>query len=279
MQDTTTEEKPAWWQRNEKYTVLNTPRLASYHLWGPKGAALVQVFDEGRTSTGWGAADFMRNYEVGKFSPTNLVNTEPFAYVMRSFRGFVVDIDGKNGGIESARMLGKEILPKTLAETSKSGTGYHLFYRTQNQWDPVHGFAKVPDSINIAQGIDIRGVGCVYHYDTQRWNDLPVLKAPDKLMDMVVRSGHYGTVTTQQIEKQVAEGKPEDIAFLHHLLKQNLEQPIPPGRRNQTLFAIGTKLKAAVVPNWETLIYDKAIDEGLPMAEADKLVKNIQKYG
>ena len=63
------------------------------------------------------------------------------------------------------------MLPPTLAETSKSGDGYHLFYLVDEEWDDEKGYGLLGDRIGIEQGVDIRATGCVYHHPQQRWND------------------------------------------------------------------------------------------------------------
>src|SRR5690606_30401280 len=106
------------------------------------------------------------------------------AYVMRSVRLVAIDIDGKNGGLEHVTEIGA--LPLTMAERSKSGNGYHLFYETDDVWDVDEGFAQIPDQIGFVQGVDIRGTGCVYHFPAQRWNNRKVTKLPDWLRDQLL---------------------------------------------------------------------------------------------
>ena len=85
-----------------------------------------------------GADGFMPRYLRGVFNSRRVVygyerGKWAYAFVMRSMRLVCVDIDGKNGGLEHAKKLG--LLPPTLAETSKSGDGYHLFYLVDEEWD------------------------------------------------------------------------------------------------------------------------------------------------
>jgi len=62
---------------------------------------------------------------------------------------FVVDVDAKNGGIESFALL-EDMLPHTLRVRTPSG-GLHLYFR---------GRAPVRNSASkIAAGIDVRGEG------------------------------------------------------------------------------------------------------------------------
>ena len=61
-------------------------------------------------------------------------------------------------------------------------------------------------------------------------------------------------------------------------LIEDLKKPIPQGKRNNTLFAIGSQMATAQVPDWETLVFDRAVEVGLDNNEAHKLVDNIGKY-
>src|SRR5690349_5727976 len=155
---------------------------------GPKGLALVKTWPDGRTQPGWGlqgrdgGEGFMPRYLRGEFNERRVVygyehDRWSFAFVMRSVALVCIDIDGKNGGLEHAKRLGA--LPPTLAETSKSGDGYHLFYSVDEEWDDDRGFARLADRIGLEQGVDIRATGCVYHYDTQRWNGRVLAPLPE----------------------------------------------------------------------------------------------------
>ena len=62
------------------------------------------------------------------------------------------------------------------------------------------------------------------------------------------------------------------------LLKE-LANPLPPGSRNNNLFAIGSKLKVAQVENWQDKVRARADKVGLDEDEVDKLVTNIERYG
>ena len=59
----------------------------------------------------------------------------------------------------------------------------------------------------------------------------------------------------------------------------DLKKPIQPGKRNTTLFAIGTQMSEAQVPGWQGLLEQRALDVGLDALEATKLVANVQRYG
>jgi ribosomal protein S10 len=66
--------------------------------------------------------------------------------------------------------------------------------------------------------------------------------------------------------------------MLQDELITQLRGPIPSGRRNNTLFAIGSQLKLAEVEAWEDMVHGRAIEVGLSAQEADKLVANIRTY-
>ena len=195
---------------------------------------------------------------------------------MRSARAVCIDIDGKNGGFDHVVELG--FLPPTVAEISQSGNGYHLFYSVDDEWDPLLGFAKFSDAIGIVEGVDFRGTGCVFHKTTQRWNSRPLAPFPAHLEKQLLTRQQRRTRSSQEIKKML-QLDPEEIAIMHDQLLDELKKPIPAGRRNQSLFAIGQKLKEAEVPDWESLILDRASQVGLDDDEGEKLVANISRYG
>lgn len=254
---------------------------------GPKGVAIVQVWPDGKTNAGWGRgkherSDFIQNYERQWFSEKRVMAGYPkswaFAFVMRSVRMVCIDIDGKNGGLQNIGKLG--MLPYTMAETSKSGNGYHLFYWVADDvWDPNLGYKEFGDRINIEQGVDFRGVGCVYHYPSQRWNDRIAVELPDHLKDRLKRKEAATAAQVDAIVKLLEAGEEEEVLLMQNQLIEDLNKPIQDGRRNTTLFAIGTQMKLAAVPGWEKLVFDRAIQVGLDAHEAGKVVGNILRYG
>ena len=282
---------PLPWWRTDRYELAGAndgPDLGVAELWGPQGAALVQLWPDGRTSPGWGLTEdkgegpgFMKRYLRGDFNPKRILygydrGTWNFAWIMRSSRMIAIDIDGKNGGFDHASELG--FLPQTCAETSKSGNGYHLFYLVDDEWSMTEGFGKYPDAISIVQGVDIRGAGCIYHYPSQRWNGASPVKLPEHLSQRLLTRAQQRKQTLADINK-VLELEPFEVAILHSELLAELKKPIQTGKRNVTLFAIGAKLKAAQVERWQEALHARAIQVGLDAGEADKLVTNIENYG
>lgn len=281
--------KKPWWQEDSYDTVDPVPNEFN-ELAGPKGLALVRAFPDGRTDQGWGlmgpkddrANGFMPRYLRGEFNDRRVLygynrGKHAFAFIMRSVQLVCIDIDGKNGGLEHAKRLG--MLPPTMAETSKSGAGYHLFYRTDEAWDDMVGFGLLADRIGIEQGVDFRAVGCVYHHDTQRWNGRAPVKLPHHLHDLLLHRGQQHTAAAQHIQKVLATGDEMEILMLHDELELELSKPIPQGKRNNTLFAIGNKMKNAGVDSWDDKLRVRAEAVGLGHDEIEKLVSNISTYG
>lgn len=203
----------------------------------------------------------------------------PFALVMRSVSMVCIDIDGKNGGFDSARGM---VLPVTLAETSKSGNGYHLFYTVPDTWDIHKGFQVLPDRIKFRTGVDVRGVGCVYHYPQQQWNLTDPVPLPQHFFDELAERRSTLDERVQHIialRDSESEEDQEEFLIMTATIEQKLTRPIPSGSRNNTLFAIGAEMSTAGILSWEEKIYNAAIANGLDDAEAEKLVKNIRRYG
>ena len=277
-----------WWMTDEYLSA--TPIPAEFEQYaGPHGIALVKAWQDGRTSRGWGlkptekSPGFMKSYESNTFRSDIVTfgyesGRWSFAFVMRSLRMVCIDIDGKNGGLVEARKLG--MLPYTLAETSKSGDGFHLFYLTNDdQWDSETGFAMFNDRIALEQGVDLRSVGCVYHYKQQRWNNRALAELPQHLKDRLNRDKQRSSGTTDEIIKILDTGDPTEVAMMHDTMITDLNKQIPAGRRNTTLFAIGSQMMQAQIPGWPRLVHDRALALGLDIEEADKLLHNIKKYG
>ena len=127
-----------WWETDQYGLQILIPAVLEHEdLWGPRGPAIVKAYSNGTTQVGWGlnpprdsSDGFMPRYLRGEFLEKRTSagydqNRHAAAFVMRSARLIIVDIDGKNGGLQGIHQLGN--LPFTLAETSKSGTGYQPF--------------------------------------------------------------------------------------------------------------------------------------------------------
>lgn len=273
-----------WW-KTEAFND-DTPLPEQLKELAPYGVALVSVYGEGATQGGWGLRDsghgsFMKNFRSKLFSHRTKVHAmktrgEPFAIVMRSINAICIDIDGKNGGLESVTQLG--LLPPTFAEISKSGDGFHLFYSVDEPWDDEFGFNTLDDMIGIVEGVDIRATGCVYHYPQQRWNDRPIAPAPEHLLQRLHARKMHRSAAADRITKITNEGDEMDTAMLHSDLMKNLAKPIQAGSRNNTLFAIGSKMFLAGMEGWETFIADRADEVGLEEDETKRLISNIALY-
>lgn len=254
---------------------------------GPQGIALVRAWPSGQTDSGWGlqpgkdGKSFMPCYTKGEFNSRRVLfgyerDKWAFAFVMRSLSLVCIDIDGKNGGIESAKKL---LLPPTLAETSKSGSGYHLFYSVDDTWDPTIGFGVLGDRIGFAQGVDFRGTGCVYHYKQQRWNKYhTIAPLPSHVFDMLKAKEQKTAASHAKVAGILASNDEMEILMLKDELTSELAKPIPAGKRNNSLFAIGSQMMTAGISDWDSQVHDRALALGLGSEEADKLVANIAKY-
>lgn len=278
-----------WWKDKSQYTSEVSIPEGMVEEAGPNGIALVRLWDSGQTSSGWGLTSrdgspaFLEKYDTDGFNPRRVLygyerDKWAFAFVMRSMNIVAIDIDGKNGGLDHA----EELLmgaPKTLAETSKSGNGFHLFYRTDDEWDPTAGFGAYEDHIGIVQGVDIRGVGCVYHHKPQRWNGEQIAELPKHIADRLKHKAMQRKMAHINIAKVLDTQDEEEILIMHDDIMSELAKPIPAGKRNTTLFAIGTKMKLAQVTDWETHLEKRADEVGLGANEIEKLVRNVQQYG
>ena len=276
----------SWWE-SDRYIFEGAMPEEMSKIAGPNDMALVRVFDDGSTQSGWGlqgkngSAGFMERYADGEFLPKRALyryeqKNEPFAFVMRSLKAVVVDIDGKNGGLDGIKTFGA--MPATLSETSKSGNGYHLWYLLPDDWDDETGYNELPDAIGIAQGVDIRAVGCVYHYPQQRWNTKPMTELPIWLADRLREKKQKRASDRANLNKISTLDETEQL-LMHAELIAELNKPIKAGARNNTLFAIGGKLKQAGVPDWEKEVLRRGDEIGLGTSEVEKIVDNIENYG
>ena len=270
-----------WWMSETYNNDWAVPsELVKYS--GPKGVAIVRAWQDGKTSKGWGETTFMDLYMKGRFSGRPVIpgyeqGRWALAYVMRSMRLVCIDIDGKNGGFDGVKQLG--MLPYTLAETSKSGNGYHLFYSIPDDvWNLDSGYAQLPDRIALQQGVDLRAVGCVYHYPQQRWNSREIVPLPTYMHQQLQARKSSSQAQVDEIIKLLDAGDPLEVAIMQDQLITDLNKPIPAGRRNTSLFAIGSQMYLAQVPGWRQLVHDRALALGLDLDEADKLISNIEKY-
>ncbi len=278
-----------WWMTETYDGATPLPTLSANWL-GPKGIALVRAFPDGRTDNGWGLRPgknapanqmFMPKYLRGDFDSRKVLfgydrDKWSFAIVMRSLRLVCIDIDGKNGGLEHAKKLGP--LPYTLAETSKSGNGYHLFFDVDDVWDDEKGFGLLGDRIGIEQGVDFRATGCVYHHKQQRWNHRMPAPLPQHLIEMFQNREQKLLAANDRVLKILANNDDMEVLMMHDEIISELNKPMQEGKRNQTLFAIGSRMQTAQVPGWEQLLTDRALQVGLPGDEAEKLVANINRY-
>lgn len=276
-----------WWQSDSYDDDTAVPNEFDEQA-GPSGLALVRAWPSGITDKGWGllppkgeSDGFMPRYLRNEFFQKKVLHGYAkglwaFAFIMRSVRLVAIDIDGKNGGLEHAKELG--MLPPTLAETSKSGDGYHLFYLVDETWDKQKGYALLGDRIGIVQGVDVRATGCIYHYNTQQWNRRKLAKLPAHLYEVLTHREEKIAAQSARITSILGSNDDMEIMMMQSEMESDLAKPIPAGKRNTTLFAIGSQLAEAQVEDWETKLLARADEVGLPEDEAQKIVSNISRY-
>ena len=273
---------PQWWWMTDKYDIDEAFPTVFDGLAGPQGVGAVRAWMNGTTTKGWGEQEFMPRYNKKLFS-TKLIEPHlqqspdnAFAFLMRSMRLVCIDIDGKNGGLEHAQeLLGNA--PPTLAETSKSGNGYHLFYEVEDDWDPQKGFAKFGDSIGIVTGVDIRATGCVYHYPQQRWNGREIAKLPAWIVVRLLKRANLRRERATLLEQIDTIDETERL-MLHDELMDDLKRPIAFGKRNSTLFAVGSQMLEAKIPDWDERLRERGAEIDLSADEVEKIIANISRY-
>ena len=92
--------------------------------------------------------------------------------------------------------------------------------------------------------------------------------------DLAARAEHITTLCASTDPDDVME-----FLMLQTTIQSRLDAPIPAGKRNNTLFAIGAEMKIAGITGWSEQVYNRAVQVGLADEEAAKLVANIDKYG
>ena len=263
-----------WYRGSDQYT-RDTPLEDFEGRTGSHGVALVRVYGE-KTQPGWGRALFMRNYTRGFFDPSRIPEGSSFALVMRSLRLLCVDIDGKNDGYKEAAKLN---LPPTLAETSKSGNGHHLFYAYPDTWDETDGYAGQPDRVGMWPGIDIKSSGVVFHHPHQLWNEEPIADLPVDVWDMLQKRNKRDALL-RVTPSQAREMADEDLKFKRDLLLIELGKSRTDGR-DTSLWRIGASLLNLGVD--EKYMAEKILAAGLRWGVdrgtiTNKIIPNIISY-
>lgn len=255
-----------WYRNPNQYTeeLLDQGEFNEYA--GPNGVAVVQVYGE-KTQPGWGHERFMRNYVRNFFGIHKIPADKPYAIVMRSVQLLCIDIDGKNNGYEEAAKLD---LPATLAETSKSGNGHHLFYSYPDEWDEHDGFAGQPDRVGMWPGIDVKSTGVVYHHPQQRWNGLFIEELPDSVWQQLLKRNERDA-ELRITPEQVAELTDEDLKFKRDMLLIELSKPRTDGR-DTSLWRIGASLLNLGVD--ETYMAEKILAAGLKWGVDEDIIKS-----
>lgn len=267
----------SWFEHPQQYDI-NDPLPAALDKYGELG--LANLYPSGKTTPGWGGKRFVENYNKGLFlrerALTRLRKYDyPIGLIMRSVPLICVDIDGKNGGI---KMAGSLNLPPTLAEKSRSGNGYHLFYEVPgSEWKPDRGHDALPDIIGLIPGVDIKGTGLVYHYPHQMWNGYDVEVLPPALHGLLndARQVRQQVRMMRSASSLLSE---EEKLIVHDEILTDLAKPIYAGRRNQTLYAIGARLFNSGYKYWDIALFDRGVELGMEPDELNQIVSNVEAY-
>ena len=265
-----------WFEDNEQYTIEGAiPEQFRFET-----LSLVKVYPNGKTQPGWGAKDFMTNMRAGAFRAGKALDFyqrhgQPFGFVMRSLPILCVDIDGKNDGIVTARVMN---LPRTLAERSRSLNGYHLYYRMPyTNWNEERGYDELPDITGLLPGVDIKATGVVFHYPNQRWNEEDIALLPPSLMELLgrIKSMKWSSRITKEGTQNM---DPDELVIVHDMIKKELNGDFEVGNRNNRLYAIGAQMYTTGYPAWDTVLFDRGVEIGLELSEMAEMIRNIEKY-
>jgi hypothetical protein len=264
-----------WYEEPTQYERPWLPKAQLEEHAGPNGVAVVKVFGE-KTQPGWGFERFMRNYVRNFFALEKIESGEPFAIVMRSLRLLVIDIDGKNNGYKEAAKLD---LPPTLAETSKSGNGHHLFYSYPDEWHELEGYGGQPDRVGMWPGIDVKSTGVVYHHPHQLWNERDIVELPESVLDQLHKRNERDA-QLRVTPEQASEMTDEDLKFKRDVLLIELSKPRTDGR-DTSLWRIGASLLNLGVD--EEYMAEKILAAGLRWGVDEdtiklKIIPNIVAY-
>ncbi|QOC56094.1 DNA primase/polymerase [Microbacterium phage Zhengyi] len=269
-----------WFEDKEQYIVDEPVAPQIMNEYGER-LDLVRLFPSGKTQPGWNNKEFMENHDRGAFAPKRALRffnryDMPFGLLMRSVPLVGIDIDGKNGGIETSNALR---LTRSLAETSRSGDGFHIVYSVPfTQWNPKTGYSELPDLLGLIPGVDIKGTGLLFHHSSQKWNNLRIAPLPPTLFDLITNTRDSRQLRRLAREVKAPEMDPDDLVIVHDQLKTSLEGKFPVGGRNQKLFALGAQMRAAAYPHWEKALYERGAQIGLDKEEISSIIKNIDAY-
>ncbi|QGH78643.1 DNA primase/polymerase [Microbacterium phage Wesak] len=269
-----------WFEDQKQYTETEpvAPEITQSY---DKTLDLIRLYPNGKTQSGWNVKEYMENHDRGAFKPRRALKYYdrygmPFGMVMRSVPLVGIDIDGKNGGVETSGALR---LTRSLAETSKSGNGYHVVYSVPyTQWHETRGYDELPDIIGLLPGVDIKGTGILFHFPSQKWNKLPIAPLPQSLFELISNARDSRRLRRLSRATSKTDIDPDDLVIIHDQLKTELNGRFVKGGRNQKLFAIGAQMRTAGYPNWEQALYDRGLEIGLDLDEITSVINNIESY-
>jgi hypothetical protein len=232
----------------------------------------------------------VNDWKPGKFKATKeKVVGKDHALLMKSINVLCVDIDGKNGGMDNLHKLG--YLPPTLAEISRSGTGYHLYYSLTDAQNSTFSMDFAGKSA-LATGVDIKTQGLVFQAVAtskhQMYNARQLSLIPDSLANLV----ELNTIKKQKArvffkspqglkeleKKRQAQPKDEwDWSSLGTPCSGYCLSPIPQGMRNDSLYTFGLAKMANGETDWEKHMGHAARKSNIPNDELGVLVGQVKR--
>ena len=128
---------------------------------------------------------------------------------------FIVDIDQKNGGLETLEQLKKEGFSFDTLCVKTGGGGYHFYYKCP-------GNKEIKNKTGILKGIDIRGQGGFIvappsiHKSGNKYefiNNSPIIEMPNDLFKRILNNNKENTPFPTSNSLKIFEGERNNILF------------------------------------------------------------------
>src|SRR5690606_20998623 len=105
---------------------------------------------------------------------------------------------------------------------------------------------------------------------------LDIAPLPNTLRKLLVKNREE---RAREMERRVRHTlDPEDLAIAQHNTLERLARRIEPGKRNQTLFAIGCSMLLYEIEGWEDILIARGSELGLPTSEMRSVVSHVKQY-
>lgn len=126
-----------------------------------------------------------------EFFGNQLINSH--GVVVASSGLLVVDVDGRNGGFESAKKLAAVRAQAGYIVRTGSGNGEHWYFKLPAEWagKSLSGTLRDYPGIDFKSSGFVVGVGCEHHsgqrYEAQHGSPAEVTEAPSELLELLYR--------------------------------------------------------------------------------------------